>query len=114
MFTVVGDIHGQLSDLIHILDHVGPLSSSNRLLFNGDFVDRGQESVEVITLIFAQLAAYGPDVIYLNRGDVYKTAGDSCNNTSSSSIIIIIIILLLNYHHHYHHHQYHHQYPRQP
>jgi len=66
---VVGDIHGQLSDLIHILDHVGPLSSSNRLVFNGDFVDRGQESVEVITLIFAQLAAYGPDVIYLNRGN---------------------------------------------
>lgn len=93
MFTVVGDIHGQLSDLIHILDHVGPLSSSNRLLFNGDFVDRGQESVEVITLIFAQLAAYGPDVIYLNRGDVYKAPGDSCNNTSSSSI---------HYHHHHH------------
>jgi len=69
--TVIGDLHGHLGDLIHILDHVGTPSASNRLVFNGDFVDRGTESVEVITLIFALLAAYGPDIIYLNRGDIH-------------------------------------------
>jgi len=67
--TVVGDLHGQLSDLIYILDKSGLPSFKNKYIFNGDFVDRGENSVEVVTLIFALLVAFGPDVIYLNRGN---------------------------------------------
>ena len=66
--TVVGDLHGQLSDLIYILDKSGLPSFNNKYLFNGDFVDRGSNSVEVVTMIFALLVAYGPEIIYLNRG----------------------------------------------
>ena len=33
--TVVGDIHGQLPDLLHILDDSGFPSTTNRYLFNG-------------------------------------------------------------------------------
>ena len=66
--TVVGDLHGQLNDLIYILDKSGLPSFNNKYIFNGDFVDRGENSVEVVTLIFALLIAFGPDVIYLNRG----------------------------------------------
>ena len=38
---VVGDIHGQLADLLHIFDEKGLPSPTNKFLFNGDFVDRG-------------------------------------------------------------------------
>ena len=38
--TVVGDIHGQLSDLVYILKRQGMPNSNNLYLFNGDFVDR--------------------------------------------------------------------------
>ena len=33
---VVGDVHGQLEDLMHILDDVGLPSATNRFVFNGD------------------------------------------------------------------------------
>ena len=44
---VVGDLHGQLADLLHILDDAGMPSAQNAIVFNGDFVDRGPDGVEV-------------------------------------------------------------------
>jgi hypothetical protein len=35
--TVVGDLHGQLTDLLHILDESGPPSATNKFIFNGMF-----------------------------------------------------------------------------
>ena len=64
---VVGDLHGNIFDLIRILIMSG-LPPKNRFLFLGDYVDRGQYSVEIITLLFALLAKY-PDYIYLIRGN---------------------------------------------
>lgn len=66
--TVVGDIHGNISDLLHILDESGLPSSQNKYVFNGDFVDRGDHSVEVVTLLFVLLAA-DPENVVLNRGN---------------------------------------------
>ncbi|CAI5645020.1 unnamed protein product [Oreochromis niloticus] len=37
-------------------------------VFNGDFVDRGKKSVEVVILLFAFLLLY-PDYMHLNRGN---------------------------------------------
>ena len=66
--TVVGDIHGQLSDLLHILDESGMPSSTNVYVFNGDFVDRGKNGVEVLCILMALYVAE-PHSVVLNRGN---------------------------------------------
>ena len=66
--TVVGDLHGQLRDLLHILDESGPPSDTNKYMFNGDFVDRGNQSVEVMCVVFCMFAMQ-PTNVFLNRGN---------------------------------------------
>jgi len=66
--TVIGDLHGQLFDFQSILDLAGIPSLTNQLIFNGDFVDRGSWSIEVIMLVFA-LKLLNPEAVGLNRGN---------------------------------------------
>jgi serine/threonine-protein phosphatase with EF-hand domain len=67
--TVVGDIHGQLPDLIHILEDSGFPSPTNKYIFNGDFVDRGPKGVEVMCLLLALFSAFPSGTVVLNRGN---------------------------------------------
>ncbi|XVF19089.1 hypothetical protein REPUB_Repub11eG0080300 [Reevesia pubescens] len=67
-FTVCGDVHGQFYDLINIFEVNGLPSEENPYLFNGDFVDRGSFSVEVILTLFA-FKCMCPSAIYLSRGN---------------------------------------------
>ena len=67
-FHVIGDLHGQLPDLLHIIDDAGLPSAENKFIFNGDFVDRGPCSVEIIMILFSAMLAW-PDSVYLNRGN---------------------------------------------
>ena len=64
----MGDIHGQLQDLLHILDQNGLPNGKIKYCFNGDFVDRGEEGVEVL-LILCALAVANKDSVVLNRGN---------------------------------------------
>lgn len=66
--TVFGDTHGQFYDLINLLEMAGGPSENHSLLFNGDFVDRGSWSTEVIILLLA-LKYLHPNRVYLNRGN---------------------------------------------
>ncbi|OHT15251.1 Serine/threonine-protein phosphatase PP1-2 [Tritrichomonas foetus] len=64
---VVGDLHGNIHDLLRILIRVGDISNQ-KILFLGDYVDRGHFSIEVITLLFALVCVF-PDNIFMIRGN---------------------------------------------
>ncbi|KAI9190062.1 Palmitoyl-protein thioesterase 1 [Blastocladiella emersonii ATCC 22665] len=66
---VCGDTHGQYFDLLHIFELNGLPSPTNAFLFNGDFVDRGSFSVEVIMTLLAWTLAYDEPVMFLSRGN---------------------------------------------
>lgn len=66
--TVCGDIHGQYYDLLNIFKINGNPSESNPYLFNGDFIDRGSFSVEVIMTMLAWKVAY-PNHFFMSRGN---------------------------------------------
>uniref|UniRef100_A0A6B2L3D0 Serine/threonine-protein phosphatase T n=1 Tax=Arcella intermedia TaxID=1963864 RepID=A0A6B2L3D0_9EUKA len=66
--TVCGDVHGQYYDLLNIFSLNGYPSEKNQYLFNGDFVDRGSFSCEVIILFFAYKLLY-PSNFFMARGN---------------------------------------------
>eukprot|EP00759_Apiculatamorpha_spiralis_P038075 PhF_6_TR37544/c1_g1_i1/m.55608 len=68
--VVVGDLHGQFHDLLHILKENGlpDVNKGTSYVFNGDFVDRGANSVEILLLLYGMLVAC-PQAVYLNRGN---------------------------------------------
>ena len=51
--TVCGDVHGQYYDMLNIFSMNGNPSEENSYLFNGDFIDRGSFSVEVVLTMIA-------------------------------------------------------------
>lgn len=63
---VVGDIHGSFHDLLRILNYIE--SSPSKVLFLGDYVDRGEFSLECITLLFALKIEF-PEKFFLIRGN---------------------------------------------
>lgn len=65
--NIVGDIHGNIDDLIRIFETHG-YPSESRYLFLGDYIDRGKNGLEVMILILALKVKY-PQNVYMLRGN---------------------------------------------
>ncbi|OHT04602.1 Serine/threonine-protein phosphatase PP1-alpha catalytic subunit [Tritrichomonas foetus] len=65
--VVIGDIHGHLLDMIRIFQSFG-IPPLHKYLFLGDLVDRGEFSLETVTLIFIMKCLF-PDKIFVVRGN---------------------------------------------
>ncbi|XP_073066135.1 serine/threonine-protein phosphatase BSL1-like isoform X2 [Primulina eburnea] len=68
-----GDLHGQFGDLMRLFDEYGFPSTAGDItyidyLFLGDYVDRGQHSLETIVLLLALKIEY-PENVHLIRGN---------------------------------------------
>lgn len=64
---IVGDVHGQYTDLIRLFEMCGFPPASN-YLFLGDYVDRGKQSLETILLLLCYKLKY-PENFFLLRGN---------------------------------------------
>ncbi|XP_020276756.1 serine/threonine-protein phosphatase BSL3 isoform X1 [Asparagus officinalis] len=70
---IFGDLHGQFGDLMRLFDEYGAPSTAGDIayidyLFLGDYVDRGQHSLETISLLLALKVEY-PHNVHLIRGN---------------------------------------------
>jgi serine/threonine protein phosphatase 1 len=68
---VIGDIHGCVEELDRLLDHLIP-AAGDKLVFLGDYIDRGPSSREVIARLL-QLTKQGPQCTFLkgNHEDMF-------------------------------------------
>ena len=51
-FTAVGDIHGRYDLLMRLIDKIGAGQGGGRLVFLGDYIDRGEEGGRVLETLF--------------------------------------------------------------
>lgn len=70
--VIIGDIHGDLESLYKILDEVNfevfLANKNNKMIFLGDYIDRGSNSVAVLYTICMLKQTY-PDSVILMRGN---------------------------------------------
>jgi serine/threonine protein phosphatase 1 len=94
---VVGDIHGCVSELEKLIEHL-PLDHGDRVIFLGDYIDRGPDSKGVVSYLLDLQKAAHIETIFLkgnhedmfldflgfpgNHGDVFLINGGQATLTS--------------------------------
>ena len=68
---VVGDLHGNFHDLVRILI-INGLPPKTNYVFLGDYVDRGEYSLEIMILLFTLLNCYPSNVTLLRGNHEHK------------------------------------------
>ncbi|OHT15922.1 Serine/threonine-protein phosphatase PP1-2 [Tritrichomonas foetus] len=63
---IIGDIHGDLHDLLRIFNRIQEFD--NQILMLGDYIDRGGFSLEVCIVLFAMVSKF-PNNFFLLRGN---------------------------------------------
>lgn len=66
--VVVGDVHGQLHDVLFLFKDAGLPGDDRVFVFNGDYVDRGAWGLETFLMLLAW-KVYLPHRVYLLRGN---------------------------------------------
>lgn len=67
-FVVVGDVHGNISSILRIIEKIGYPSEDTKYILLGDYIDRGFYSLEVVLYLYI-LKLLFPSYIYLLRGN---------------------------------------------
>ena len=83
--VVVGDVHGQLHDLIFLLNNAGFPSQNRFFVFNGDYVDRGAWGLETFLLLLAWKV-----VFYYSKFQLFFY---SVSNSASFEVCLFVSIM---------------------
>ena len=85
---VFGDIHGNLEDLHFFADNIWKLGmdlTAGKFLFLGDYVDRGQSSLECVAYLFGLKLLY-PSKIHMLRGNHETRDVSQCIESLSNGL----------------------------
>ncbi|KAL2652712.1 hypothetical protein R1flu_020840 [Riccia fluitans] len=66
--VVIGDVHGQYHDVLHLLEIAGPPAADRIFVFNGDYVDRGAWGLETYLYLLCWKILM-PHRVFLLRGN---------------------------------------------
>ena len=69
MIYAIGDIHGCFNHLINLLDLVNPDLEKNKLVFVGDYLDRGPQASKVVDFIIDLKKKHNPENIICLMGN---------------------------------------------
>ena len=83
-FYLIGDIHGQLSKLENLILTIKPdIEPDDKIIFLGDYIDRGSKSFEVIEFLLKLKSEYNIICLMGNHEDMFMRfvlVGDNYNN----------------------------------